>query len=518
VQILEREIVSRWFLGTKFNMKKTRTILTSALSLSLIFGGGLAGVSTAFAAPISGDAAIEYLAERNWGFHYLDDAQIPLANGFYLVLTAEDGAPFEFIVEDVTYRLGLNKTDGRILYAAVETDGTLSVLDASIVDNVAALKDTFPEINLDNIWTEVTLPEEETIPTEEEDADPVTTLKITSSATLPQFTFGERIENFQLAAERYVDEDRSDLGDVTWTVEGLPTGLSFDEATRTISGTPTPTNTGAFTASVRVVDNIDDTIYATQTLTGNVHSHTVAITNDITNNALPIALVNLPYSYTFTAVRAVNGEPISAADAAITWRLVPPTTGTLPNWLRLNDTTGVLSGTPTSANTGTVNVTVEARYNDAVLTTRDLTLRVAAPTLTVSSAAPAAGATNRAYTHTFVATARVDQTVVNVGAISWRLTSGALPNGLSLNATTGVLSGTPTTSGTFNFTIEASDAGGRVATQTVALAIAVGPSAATGGMLTNTITMVSAGLIIAGLGLGLFAFKSTRKELMNSAN
>jgi hypothetical protein len=39
----------------------------------------------------------------------------------------------------------------------------------------------------------------------------------------------------------------------------------------------------------------------------------------------------------------------------------------------------------------------------------------------------------------------------------WSVTSRSLPGGLSLNTTTGVISGTPTNQGSFNFTIQASD-------------------------------------------------------------
>jgi hypothetical protein len=59
----------------------------------------------------------------------------------------------------------------------------------------------------------------------------------------------------------------------------------------------------------------------------------------------------------------------------------------------------------------------------------------------------------------------------------WAVATGSLPTGLSLNTTSGVISGTPTTVGTFNFTVTASDKDGASAAQAVKIAvIAPGPS------------------------------------------
>lgn len=44
-------------------------------------------------------------------------------------------------------------------------------------------------------------------------------------------------------------------------------------------------------------------------------------------------------------------------------------------------------------------------------------------------------------------------------AITYSLVSGSVPTGLSLNSSTGVLSGTPTTAGTYTFTVRATDSG-----------------------------------------------------------
>jgi large repetitive protein len=67
------------------------------------------------------------------------------------------------------------------------------------------------------------------------------------------------------------------------------------------------------------------------------------------------------------------------------------------------------------------------------------------------------------------------QTVSGSGGTApytFAVTSGALPTGLSLNTTTGVIAGTPTTVGNFNFTITATDANGCPGTRAYAIVIA----------------------------------------------
>jgi regulation of enolase protein 1 (concanavalin A-like superfamily) len=108
-----------------------------------------------------------------------------------------------------------------------------------------------------------------------------------------------------------------------------------------------------------------------------------------------------------------------------------------------------------------------------------------------------------------------------VGTVAWSIASGALPPGLSINASTGVIAGTPTAPGTFTALVQGKDSySGRTATASLtaviapaALAVAttalasgqVGVSyqatlAATGGT-GGTTWSVSAGALPGGLAL-----------------
>ena len=64
------------------------------------------------------------------------------------------------------------------------------------------------------------------------------------------------------------------------------------------------------------------------------------------------------------------------------------------------------------------------------------------------------------------------------GALTWSVSSGSLPPGLSLSSSTGLLSGTPTTAGSYPFTVKITDTAGGSATQPATLVIAAVPSLA----------------------------------------
>jgi hypothetical protein len=89
------------------------------------------------------------------------------------------------------------------------------------------------------------------------------------------------------------------------------------------------------------------------------------------------------------------------------------------------------------------------------------------PSITTSSLP--AGTQNTAYRATLAATG-------GTTPYTWSLTSGTLPTGLTLAAGTGVISGTPTATGTSNFTVKVSDANAQTATKALSLTINAGGS------------------------------------------
>lgn len=213
----------------------------------------------------------------------------------------------------------------------------------------------------------------------------------------------------------------------------MPSGLIFSTATGTLSGTPMSAGTVNFTVTA-----IDATtgagapfsVSGTYNLTIGAPTVVVAPAGGIASPAIGTA-----YSLTFTASGATHpyGFVISA--------------GALPAGLSLSSA-GVLSGTPTAA--GTFNFTVQATDANLFAGTRAYSFTIAPPTLGVVPATLPTGTRNVAYSQTVSASG-------GTTPYSFTVTAGALPAGLTLNSTTGVVSGTPTTASTYHFTITARD-------------------------------------------------------------
>jgi hypothetical protein len=142
-------------------------------------------------------------------------------------------------------------------------------------------------------------------------------------------------------------------------------------------------------------------------------------------------------------------------------------TGALPAGVTFSGNT--LSGTPTVP--GSYPITVTA--TDSVLTgagapfsiAQNYTLDVPAPTIVIAPATLPNTTAGLGYSQTLTATG-------GVAPYTFAVTAGALPNGLTLGSG-GALSGTTTTSGTFNFTVTATDANGQAATRAYTVVVAV---------------------------------------------
>ncbi|MFV0458314.1 MAG: putative Ig domain-containing protein [Actinomycetales bacterium] len=208
----------------------------------------------------------------------------------------------------------------------------------------------------------------------------------------------------------------------------LPTGLTLTTA-GLLSGTPTAT--GSFTFTVDAFDA--DSFQGSRTYTIAVNPPPV----NITTTSLPAASAGSPYSQ---AIAAEGGT------APYTYAL---TSGALPTGVSLS-TSGALSGTPTAAGSFTFEITATDSTSGTALTdVQAYTMAVALPTVTLDPSAPPGSQIGTAYSHVFSASG-------GVAPYTYAVTGGSLPTGLTLSAG-GTLSGTPTSSGSFTFTLTATD-------------------------------------------------------------
>jgi hypothetical protein len=135
--------------------------------------------------------------------------------------------------------------------------------------------------------------------------------------------------------------------------------------------------------------------------------------------------------------------------AAPTYALAPGS-GPLPGGFTLSAAGALTASNPTTAGTFS-GIIVRATNTAGFLDTTPFTITVA-PAITFNTNSPLAEWTKdkSGYSQTI-------STSGGTGAITFSVSVGSLPNGLSLNSSTGEISGTPTIANTFNFTIKATD-------------------------------------------------------------
>jgi|GEM_PF-495681 len=210
------------------------------------------------------------------------------------------------------------------------------------------------------------------------------------------------------------------------TVGSLPTGLSLSTA-GAISGTPTAA--GTFTGTVTASN-------AAGTTTQNF-SITVNQLPAFTNGPPPTTgVVGTAYSFSYTA----SGSPVPTFTVSA---------GALPTGLSLSSA-GAITGTPTA--TGTFTGSVKAT-NTAGNVTQNFSITVSQLPAFTNGPPPTTGTIGTAYSFTYTASGSPTPT--------FTVSAGALPTGLSLSSA-GVISGTPTVTGTFTGTVKATNTAGNV--------------------------------------------------------
>ncbi|MBA3020828.1 MAG: hypothetical protein FP817_06925 [Propionicimonas sp.] len=269
------------------------------------------------------------------------------------------------------------------------------------------------------------------------DSDEATAIKSIELEIRPAVRIGFEQLPRAVAAEEY---DTSLIGDggtepYTWSSTGLPGGLTLSPDGH-LAGTTTEIGT---------------------------HEVTLTITDDHAKTAtevVPLTVVAAVAISTLSLPEAIAGEDYSTTLAAeggtspYTWAA----TG-LPAGLAVNATTGAITGTPEGATTASVSITVTDDHAKTDTVSLELAVK---PGVELTTRSLPDGVIDELYTASLSAS---DGTA----PYTWAVTG--LPEGLSLNATTGEISGTPTTAAESGVDVEVTDAHGGTASASLTITI-----------------------------------------------
>lgn len=223
------------------------------------------------------------------------------------------------------------------------------------------------------------------------------------------------------------------------TSGSLPPGLSLGQ-TGVISGTLT--DFGAFTFTISVSSTLNG-VQLTDQQTFTFVADTVSL--QVATTTLPAGVPNIGY---LAQLSAGGGR------APYSWSA----TGTLPPGLELSSS-GQIKGIPTAE--GTYNFTVQVSDDRGQSASKPLAITIAYRVISLSADLPG-GSVGSRYTGSIVASG-------GDGKLSFSITAGSLPPGLSLSA--GAISGTPTAAGTFVFSIRVADTSGKSAESSYSIVI-----------------------------------------------
>jgi hypothetical protein len=229
-----------------------------------------------------------------------------------------------------------------------------------------------------------------------------------------------------------------------WVVStgSLPAGLLLNTVTGQVSGTPT--TSGTFTFKVSVQDALG---YAGTSAQSTI---TVNPALSISTTSLPGVLQGAQYNQTLQAAGGIG--PYS------NWMV---TVGSLPTGLTLAPATGIITGSTTVA-LGNYPFTVQV--TDSIVDTATQPLSITVTTFAITTTSLPTGVVNTAYPSTTLTLTG------GTGPFTWTITSGNVP-GLSLAPSTGVISGTPTSTGSFPITVRVQDSASHTATANLSITV-----------------------------------------------
>jgi len=246
----------------------------------------------------------------------------------------------------------------------------------------------------------------------------------------------------------------------SFAANGLPLGLSLDTATGAITGTPTIA--GVYTVGLTATNGSGTSSTFNLALT-------VGSLSVITSPTTATGATGLAFTYNTTADPAATSFNISG----------------LPAGLTANTTSGVISGTPTVAGVSSISLSANNATGSGPVTTLTLTIGTR-PNIT-NTLLSASGTVGTAFSYAIAA----DNSPTSYAATG-------LPAGLSVNTTSGAISGTPTAAGSSSVSLSATNAYGTGATKTLTITISAATVPPTNTLPVFTLQPTSGSVAVGG--------------------
>nr|WP_225307976.1 putative Ig domain-containing protein [Staphylococcus epidermidis] len=225
---------------------------------------------------------------------------------------------------------------------------------------------------------------------------------------------------------------------VTNKVDGLPAGVTFDEATNTISGTPS--EVGSYTVTVTTTDESGNS--ETTTFTIDVEDTTKPTVEDIADQTQEVN----------TEIDPIKIEATDNSGQAITNKV-----DGLPDGVTFDEVTNTISGTPSKVGSYTVTVTTTDESGNSETTTFTIDVEDTSKP-TVESVADQTQEVN-----TEIEPIKIEATDNSGQAVTNKV--DGLPDGVTFDETTNTISGTPSEVGSYDVTVTTTDESGN-ATET----------------------------------------------------
>lgn len=236
---------------------------------------------------------------------------------------------------------------------------------------------------------------------------------------------------------------------LAWSATGLPAGLSITsttDSTATISGSNLAL--GDYNIAVTVTDGSTPANTSTR-------NFTLKVGSAISIGTTPLSTWTQSIDYFTSPVHSLSS---TGGTGTVTWMLLAGS-GALPSGITLGSS-GVFSGAATSS--GSFNFSVVATDSASQSSQAPFTITIN-PTPAITTSSLSSGVVG------FIYTQQLDMTG-GTTPIVWSQ-SGGLPPGLQFDAAKGIVSGTPTSAGSYDLAFSVTDAAGYVSTKTFNLPV-----------------------------------------------